>query len=361
MLLARKHTPIGIDIGETGLKLVQFRRTQRGLDLQAAASLEANCLATDDGGGDAAFVRDLRKLLAKRRFGCRRAVITLPASEVSIRPLTLAAGAHDVAKMVRWEAESYLEYDTENAIIDHIVLGEAKSARDTRLEVLATAVEKAKVLRWLGILNRAGLATEAVDVTPLALCRLLLRLAGTSEGAAAAVDVGTSSTLAIIADQQELRMTRTIPVGGDTFTKVIATALEVSEEEAEALKRQHGAHVSPDAETRSEVSGIPPEEHAKITRVVHDIMREKIEFLVSELSKLFRYFSAQSQGRRVERVVLVGGGGSLKNLDTLLAERLETRVEIGAPISQLTGRSVKLRQENERAFAVAAGLALREE
>lgn len=360
MLLRRKHTPIGIDIGETGLKLVQFRKTQHGLDLQAAGSLEAHCLAAEDTDEGAALVRDLRKVLAKRRFGCRRAVITLPPSEVSIRPLTLPADAHDVAKKVRWEAESYLGYDIEDAVIDHIVLGETKGARDARLEVLAAAVQKDRVLRWLNLLGRAGLETEAVDVAPLALCRLLLRLGAVTDGAAAAVDIGASSTHTVIADGDQLRMSRTIAIGGDTFTKVIAAALEVSVEEAEALKRQHGSGAAiPDAQP--EVDGVPSEECAKIARIVHDIMREKIEFLVAELSKLFRYFSAQNQGRRVERVLLVGGGGALKGLDTLLAKRLEARVEAGAPISQLTGQSVKLRQENERSFAVAAGLALREE
>ena len=92
-------------------------------------------------------------------------------------------------------------------------------------------------------------------------------------------------------------------------------------------------------------------------------MRERnargLHVLAAELHKLLRYFSAQNQGRSVEKVVLFGGGAPLKHLDRLLTERLGTPVEVGAPLTHLAGRPVELKDGCEPAYAVAAGLALR--
>jgi len=367
VLTRQNHSPIGIDIGKDSIKLVQFRAEGDGLALLAAGRLDAPFPANGngaDGAERAAFVKQLKKVLTRRKFGTRRAVVALPASHVDVRPLTLPGGHQDIAKMVRWEANSYLGYDAENAIIDHVVLGEVKSGRETRLEVLAAAVEKDKVRDSLDLLSRAGILAEAVDIVPLALCRLLHVPPDQPGGAAAAVDIGAEFTNAVIVDGGELRMSRTIDIGGDAFTQAISAALEIDPKEAEALKRQHGAGTveddAPDPEQAAEPGRLAAlSEVRKIAHIINDILRDKLDFLAEELTKLLRYFSAQNQGRPVQSVVLVGGGGALKHLDTLLAARLGTSVEVGAPITRITRQPPELKGGNEGAFAVATGLALR--
>jgi type IV pilus assembly protein PilM len=170
------------------------------------------------------------------------------------------------------------------------------------------------------------------------------------------VDIGAHCTHAVITDDNELRMSRTIETGGDLLTDLISAALEISREEAEVLKCQHGTGVTNDAPAALALS----EESRKIAHIMNDILRDKLDFLATELAKLFRYFSAQNQGRRVEKVLLVGGGASLKHLNTLLAERLATDIEVDNPISRLTAQPVDLKNANEGSFAVAIGLALRD-
>ena len=157
MALGATCSPIGIDLGQT-TKLVQFR--MRGnpprSDLLAATSLNLGVPAEDKRSGESdAFVAALKKALVRSKFGSRRAVITLPVSEVELRPMTLPIDEHDVASKVRWEAESYLDGSPDDHVIDHVVLGEASTAGERRLEVLAFSAPKQKVLSILGLLNRA--------------------------------------------------------------------------------------------------------------------------------------------------------------------------------------------------------------
>jgi type IV pilus assembly protein PilM len=356
--LKHRHSAIGIDIGRDKLKLVQFKAHGDGAELLAAATLPAT-FPQDDNGDASALAGALKKALAKGKFGSRRAVISLPNSEINVTPLTLPADKPDIAQLVRWEAESFLGYDVENAIIDHVVLGEAKAAGERRLEVLAAAVQKDKVLRVLDLLARAGVMTEAIDIAPLALCRFLHTIHNGSDGVTAAVDLGARQTHAVIMRNRELRMSRTIEIGSDSLTQAIAEALETSPEEAEILKQQHGTGQADHGPEGAD--GEPGADPSKIAHIIHDILRDKLNVLAGELSKLLRYFSAQNQGQRIEKVYLVGGGGGLKHLDEFLSRRLETEVEAGTPITRLTGRTPELRNDREEAYAVAAGLALRGE
>jgi type IV pilus assembly protein PilM len=349
-MASRRYSPIGIDISASNLKLVQFRNQAGRPGLIAARRVEAAVPAGEEPGDAAATTKALRKALARGGFKSSRAVVTLPAADVVMRPLTLPAGKGDVAQLVRNEAAQFLECELDDALLDHVVLGEAKAAGERHLEVLAAGVAKERALRTLDLVSRAGLVPEAVDVAPLALCRLLLAVTE-GDGATAAVDMGTHSTHAIVMDKRELRMSRLIDVGGETFTRAIAAGLEIAPSEAEALKRQHGAGL--DGRDAPAAGG----EAVKIATIIRDILRDRIESLASELSRLLRYFAAQHQGRRVERLVLFGGGSALKHLDTILAGHLGVEVTAGAPIRQITGDDG---DADEGAFAVATGLALRD-
>jgi type IV pilus assembly protein PilM len=350
----QKQSPIGIDISRGRVKMVQFRRRGAGVGLLAAGSLDVALRGNDNDDGDRQdTVRQLKKALLRRKFGARRAVLSLPPPETDVRPLTLPADAHDLTKMIRWEVESYVDYPVDEAIVDHVVLGEAKSAGERRLEVLAATARQCRVVAICDLLARAGLMVEAVDIVPLALGRLVDAIEAGPGDATAAVDIGAQSTHAVIIDDHELRMSRTIGLGGDTFTEAITLALEISTKEAEVLKAQHGTG-------RVDAEPAEADESGKIARIVNDILRNKLDLLATELAKLFRYFSAQNQGRAVGRVVLLGGGGALKHLDEFLTERLSTPVEVGRPLCGVTGDEPDLPDSAEGAYAVAAGLALRE-
>lgn len=360
MLLNAKYSPIGIDLGGSP-KLVQFRLKGNPPrpELHATASLP---LPIPNNGNSEAeretFVRQLKKSMAIAHFGPRRAIIALPSLDVHMRPLTLPVDEHDLAKRVRWEAESYIEGPIDNAVIDHVVLGEATTAGERRLEVLAISADKQKVLTALDLLSRAGLTIDIVDIIPLALCRALHATHANPDSAAAAIDIGARITTAVIIMNNELRMARPIAIGGNALTEAIQTALEISPEEAEILKCQHGIG-SVRGENGQPEPSAGGDEPNKIARIVHDILREHLDRLADELEKLFRYFSAQHRGRTVERIYLLGGGGALKHLDELLASRLNTQVTVGEPLAQITGNQAELKHGTDSSYAVAAGLALR--
>ena len=366
-------TAIGLDLCENGAKLVQLERRGNGYATSAVASFELpqQC-ETLEGDYQAALAHQLQQARASGRFRGRRAVATLPPNVVDTRTLTLPGQNAEMQKVLRWEAESYLSYDIAEAVIDFVVLGEVKAGEERRIEVLVASARRDSVERLLRAAKQGGLDVEAVEIVPTALCRLLCRRPspdGTPH-AQAVVDVGRTTTTAVVVNAGELRLSRQILQGGERLTRLIAKGLEMGHDDAERLKQEHGlsleaprpgAAQDPDgAEAPQQVSS--PGQTIVITReriaaIIRDLVRPAADQFADEIQKLLRYFAMQSKGESVQKLVLTGGGSLMNGLDLFLQQRLGVNVEVVRSVSGFLGEPAS--PNDPPAFAVAAGLALR--
>jgi type IV pilus assembly PilM-like protein len=122
-----------------------------------------------------------------------------------------------------------------------------------------------------------------------------------------------------------LQYSRHISIGGAHFTAALTDVLatqkgiiELSIEEAEALKRQVG--FPPDA------SPLAPAAGRRLTNEQIRLMLEpKLRSLVFELRNSIRHFQQKSGRRSIHRLVLTGGGSKLKGLDDYVQEDLKIR------------------------------------
>jgi len=303
-------------------------------------------------------------------------VATLPSDIVDVRTLTLPGSGEDIEKMLRWEAESYLTYDISEAVVDHVVLGETTAGKERHAEVLVASARKKTVENFMRMTKRAGLAVDAVEVAPTALCRLM-GCSADYDGSTplAAVDIGRTTTTAIVVKGNELRLSRQILQGGSRLTKLIAQGLEMSLENAEALKHEHGLGINAQVPLQSAIANDPrclPAcgglesspggtvviSQEKIATVIRDLTSPAVEQLAQEAQKFLRYFAMQPRGDSVKRVILTGGGALLKGLDGFLAQQLGLEVDVLQGLSHLFGSEPT--DGDSPAFAVAAGLALRQ-
>jgi len=360
MAKRKGYSPIGVDLQPNSAKMVQLYVSPEGASLACwtEAKFDFSLVRVED-GVPSSLTETLKNAIRKTGFVGRRAVVTLPAHKVDVRQLTLPGSEGELERMLRWEAESYLHYDVSEASIDYVKLGEVKIGNEMRSEVMVASASRSYVNAVLGLLSGAGLVTTAADVAPMALGRLGAYLARDASGPVAVIDIGRTASVAVILNQGELRLTRTIAKGGEEFTERIMNSLEVSREEAELLKQEYGAGTpqrpsQPDAEqelvTKTEVAA-----------TIHEILRYDLEEMADELQKLFRYFSTQCKGAPISLGYLCGGGGRLKDLDVYMTQRTGTKM---ARIENLNaifpGRKIDMGEAGPE-YAVAAGLALREQ
>jgi hypothetical protein len=97
---------------------------------------------------------------------------------------------------------------------------------------------------------------------------------------------------------------------------------------------------------------------------VASLMRPVLEHLLTELSRLFDFYKVQMDEAGVSKVLLCGGGATLKALPQFLADGLGVTVEVFNPLLRIAERDEpispeQITEEGPR-LAVALGLALNE-
>ncbi len=403
MARSNRNTRIGINVCLDNVKLIQLERCEKGFKVKASARFELpQQFETLGDDYQDAFCDLLPHALGSNGFAGRQGVATLPSDIVDVRTLTLPGSGEDIQKMLRWEAESYLTYDISEAVVDYVVLGETTAGKERHAEVLVASARKKTVERFVRMTKRAGVAVDAVEVVPTALCRLMgcwrdydgKVNSGTVEQSRdsdchlspahlspvygstplAAVDIGRTTTTAIVVAGNELRLSRQILQGGSRLTKLIAHGLEMSLENAEALKHEHGLGIPARLGGNAQVplqsaSGSDPLlgsspggavviSQEKIATVIRDLTRPAVEQLAQEAQKFLRYFAMQAHGDSIKRLMLTGGGALLQGLDVFLAQQLGLEVDVLPGLSRFFGSDPT--DGDSPAFAVAAGLALSE-
>ena len=161
--------------------------------------------------------------------------------------------------------------------------------------------------------------------------------------ARALVNVGASTTNVAILKGTTSIFWRDISVGGNHYNDAIRKELNLSFEQAEALKRGE------------EVDGIPVENVNPIIASVND-------FIGAEIQKTIDFFKNTTPGENIETLVIAGGSSRIPHLREALAERFGIAVEPLNPFNRVQigkGISADMVEEIGASVSIAVGLAAR--
>jgi len=238
--------------------------------------------------------------------------------------------------------QEFIPIPVEEAVLDFDILEEFEHEGGKMLRVLLVAAQRPMVETVVEAAHQARLEPVGVDLIPFALLRSVGEVDGAvfdQQGEEAVVDIGAEITSICVHDHGVPRFVRILPSGGGDITTAVSRALGVSMEEAEALKTGQGSESPTGAEDARRVA------HGRASSFVDEI-RSSLEF-----------YSAQTPGARVTRVLVTGGGSKLEGFPELLEERLAIPVECGRPLEKVEPGS-DVADEAQALLAVAIGLAI---
>lgn len=310
---------IGVDLGRRAIKVAAVRGGGRPHLVGAAI------YPTPDGALDGGTVRNARALAPALRLGLRsagirggRAVVGMGGRTALVRTFLLPPMPQDELKSaVKWEAERHLPLRIDEAVLDAQVVREVTEDGQRRVEVLMAAVPERDALAFYEVAHEAGLDVAALEVSSLALTRVLADTGALT----AAVDIGADATEIVIVHGALPPVCRSLPIGADQLS------------------------AAADVPAAPEPASTAPGWHE----------------LLEVLTLSIEYFQAQAHREKVARVVLTGEGADLPDATQLLTAGLGVPVVVGDPFSRLTvAASLSERLGGHRAsLAVAIGLALR--
>src|SRR5262249_15630614 len=148
-------------------------------------------------------------------------------------------------------------------------------------------------------LEMAGLKVASAEIEPFPLLRAVDRSQGRSESfwrgqSQGYIQIKENSSAMYVAQENALRFVRVISWGSERLTQALADALELSPEEAEAIKTDPSASVDP--------QGIFSWEHAGVRRETEALVSE-LERLRREIERLMNYYSSLFPERSYEGVM----------------------------------------------------------
>ena len=339
--LGKKNNFLGIDLGTTSLKLVEFT-TERGVPKLVTYGY-AERAVVDIAKDDPKVILDkvatlLKKLYVQCGIRSYKAVTALPNFSVFNSVITLPMmSKKELDAAVRWEAKKFVPLPIEDVILDWRIIDQIEiSKKKKNYRILLTAAAKNLVQRYVEIFKKADLQLLSLETEAFALVRSLL---GKSHATTMIIDTSAVTTDIIIIEKGVPALNRSIDVGGITITRAIANSLKISFDRAEQFKRDIGMSGS-----------------SKIPEVIRGILKPVID----EMNYSRKLYQDQS-GKVIEQVILSGGSAYLPNFTDFLSEILNIKVLIGDPWSRISYPEELKPALYEVAprFAVAIGLGLR--
>lgn len=318
--MLRRELRTGIDIGSSSAKLVQVRMDGEIPVFSRMAILE---LAGDPAGSRTSAEQALADLVRVEALNGTTVISAITDASVRVRAVWMPRMPDsEMAAGVRWEAEKFTPFPVQRAVVDYEVL-ERGAGRDERA-VLIVAVLKEAVERHLALIRGAGLRPSTVNVAPMALLRCFqANHAGVEGEVAALVHIGGKSTQVVIVSGGVLQLTRSFPLGGESFTGAIGVELGLSADAAEQRKRE------------VPWGGDDLEEKMLFYSAIEPLLGG----LTREIDLFFKHYEETHPLERIERIVLSGGSAGLANGDGYLSDRLGVPVEVADPFRSVRGMS----------------------
>jgi type IV pilus assembly protein PilM len=347
--MAKGKLAVGLDIGSSSVKLVQLRERKGGHVLQAfgVAKLPPETIVDGALMNSAAVVQAIQELVAEHKVKPRDVAIGVRGHSVIIKKIALPRmSQEELDDSIQWEAEQYIPFDVKDVNIDTQILTPEGDAAG-QMDVLLVAAKKDMINDYTSVCAEAGLTATVVDVDAFAVQNAYETSYEPAQGETVVlINVGAAVTNVNILASGTTSFTRDVTMGGNAFTEEIQKQLNISYDEAEALK-----------------IGGQGESDAVVPQEVERVIQGVAEQLAGEIQRSLDFYAATAADNRVGRVFLSGGTARIPALFKVIEQRAGVPVEVLNPFKAIEIDNRKfdpmLLTNAAASAAVAVGLALR--
>jgi type IV pilus assembly protein PilM len=320
-LFGKKKGLVGLDIGSSAIKAVELKAGGKGGAEYQLVNIGLEPLPPEaivDGAimDSGAVIDAIQRVFSAQKIKTTDVATSVSGNAVIVKKISLPQmSQEELAESIHWEAEQYIPFDIQDVSIDYEVVGEGSGGN---MDVLLVACKKDKISDYSSAITQAGKNPALVDVDVFALQNCYEVNYGIDPGRVVALlNVGASIMNINIVKGGTSIFNRDIAVGGNQYTDAIQKDLNLSFDQAEALKKG------------GRVEGAAPEN-------LHPILQAVSENIVLEIQKTFDFFKATSSEDRIDRIYLSGGTAKVHGLRDLVADRFEAAVELLNPFNNVT-------------------------
>ncbi|PLX21165.1 hypothetical protein C0584_03400 [Candidatus Parcubacteria bacterium] len=378
MKIFRKNSkfPIGIDISDYNLKLIQINSKGRdSLEIQAISkvTLEKGLINDGDIINKIKVLDALKTLLSKPLKGkvtSREVVACLPETKTYLKLINVEKSPNELSQVIEAEMEKHIPFPIDEIYYDYQIISSDRNS----FNVLIGACPKRFVNQYIDILKEAKLSIVGLEIEAIAISRSLIqeevqkKKKKPQKKNYLVIDMGAKRTSMFVYSQNTPLFTLNLPISGGAVTSKIANFLEIDDKQAEKAKIVCGM------------------DKKKAKGIIRNVLVDTLDEIVDKIEDAIDYFKNHFPDRgEINQIIISGGGSSIKDLENYLQEAtsIETikgdslinlnnsspemqsyfvesyKLKNDFSIADKDSKSLTITQDDRLAFSTAIGLGLR--
>lgn len=345
----------GIDIGQCGLKALRGTMSADGkLKAESFDYIEyPQILSQPEAKPDQLIREALKQFLSRNNVRGDKVAISVSGQSGLARFIKLPpVESKKIPQIVAYEAKQQIPFDLDEVVWDYQPMPGSTEEEGFALEteVGLFAMKRDLVLRAIQPLVDADVEIDFIQLAPLAIynavsfdqlhANILPEDEDDQPDSIVVVSLGTETSDLVVTNGFRVWQ-RSIPIGGNHFTKQLTKELKLTFAKAEQLKRN----------ARED----------KNAKKIIQAMRPTYSDLVTELQRSIGFFRSLDKKAKLTRVIVLGNAAKLPGLTQYLSKNLEMDVSRLKKFDRMTGKEVLKAQQfadNTLSFPVCYGLVL---
>lgn len=334
MLLTNNSTyPIGLDISDLSIKLVQLDKRRDEIKIQALGKLNLaqDIIVNGEIKNKAELIKAIKKIISNPLYGkisSEEVVACLPESKTFIKLIEIAKSPNSLKDIIGSEIEKHVPLAINEMYYDWQMIEELPN----KYFILIGAAPKNIVNQYTDLLDEAKLSPLALEIEPLAICRCLLKeetfnlkpiTLGTKTKLDISlnyglIDIGANHTCMIFYSGNTILFTVSLPISGEKITAKIAQTLNLTKQQAEKAKI---------------ICGL---DQTKANGVIKDILTDTINNLTEKIKEAISFYENYFPQRgSLNKILLCGGGANIPNLEKIISQEFSIEVKLADALINL--------------------------
>jgi len=333
----------GLDIGNSGIRLVELRNSGNQMQLvnYALVPVDSRLLLSDSPADLQKVAVIVKQLVAQAKTSNNNVAVNLPSSRVFTTIVDMdKLSPEELAKTIKYQADTLIPTPVETSKIDWALLGQSPVA-ENKIEVLISSVSNSYIERLVDMIENIGLNVVAFEPDSIAMTRALLP--NNQVEPSIVLDIGAVSSDLVISMNGGPRLIRSIPIGIESMVRTVSENLSIDGQQAQEFVYKFGLAKD------------------KIDGQIFNALTMATENLFAEIDKSIKFFQNRYKNTTIKFFYVTGGASVIPEFPLYVANRYGIKVEIG---NAWTNISIPENKRNDllavaSQFSVAAGLAER--
>ncbi len=346
----RRFSRIGVDLGTSHLKIVQFKQHNNRVYLHRCGLIPLPDGTVEQGRiiNSKPLVEQLETVIKQLRFEKKTANICIDNQNVILRTVTLPRMLpKEIPGAIQWELEKHITLPADEVTTDYIFHREVTVDGNQVMEVKLVAAPREIIKGYLDVVAEAGINPEVVEIEPFSLNRAVCFFSKSGAGAdneashmVLLVDIGHGCSNLLIMENGEYAFSHSLHMGVKHLCSHVAAINNITIEEASGLV------------FGSDPFSVPG---------FRDIADELAEMINS--SAEYYIYRVKEKNMNFHQILLCGGGSAIKDMGSFLSGNFDLEAETFNVFDYIDwnndNSNYNVSGKEKLLFGVAGGLALR--